>query len=180
MSDEHQDPGFKVEDKRRFTETGELREGRERDEEFHEEEKKDAGDGSAKSGTSADRDATPTRQDGGGGAESSQSAGEAGGEARPGTVSGGTRPLDFSSFIVGMATQALTFLGAVPERESGEIRRNLTEASAIIDILVMLSEKTRGNLSEDESRLMEEMVYDLQMRFVAESRNAGSAKGESE
>ena len=52
--------------------------------------------------------------------------------------------------------------------------RSLEQARSAIDILLMLREKTHGNRTEQESRLLEEIVYDLQMRFVRAARE-GSA-----
>ncbi|MFT4570101.1 MAG: hypothetical protein ACI8TX_001792 [Hyphomicrobiaceae bacterium] len=84
-------------------------------------------------------------------------------QAREGAASG----ITFSGFVVGLATQALAFLGAggVPG-----IERDLDEAAALIDVLSLLQEKTRGNLNEGENQMMEEVLYDLRMRFVHERR----------
>ena len=83
--------------------------------------------------------------------------------------------MTFTSFVVGLATQALSFLGAVPGPDGKPGPTNVQEASALIDILAMLAAKTQGNLAEDEERLMEEVLYDLRMRYVEASRGAGSA-----
>lgn len=101
--------------------------------------------------------------------------------AAPGAVEpGGAPPITFSSFVIGLATQALMFLGAVAEPASGKTERNVAEASAIIDVIEMLAAKTKGNLSEDEARLIDDVLYDLRMRYVRESRRGageGSEKG---
>ena len=63
------------------------------------------------------------------------------------------------------ANSALIGLGAVTEPGS-----DLEQARSAIDILLMLRDKTHGNRTEQESRLLEEIVYDLQMRFVRAAR----------
>jgi Domain of unknown function (DUF1844) len=68
------------------------------------------------------------------------------------------------------ASSALMSLGAVAEPGTGERRVDLGQAQAAIDVLLMLREKTQGNRSEDESRLLEDILYDLQMRFVRAAR----------
>ena len=91
---------------------------------------------------------------------------------------GAAAPITFSSFVIGLATQALMFLGAVPDPQGGEVRRNPMEAAAIISVIEMLAAKSRGNLSEDESKLVEEVLYELRMRYVNETRS-GAAQEET-
>ncbi|HEY7653922.1 MAG TPA: DUF1844 domain-containing protein [Methylomirabilota bacterium] len=73
------------------------------------------------------------------------------------------------------ASSALINLGAVPDPETDERRLDLGQAQAAIDVLLMLRDKTRGNRSEQESRLLEDVLYDLQMRFVRASRGPSPA-----
>ena len=68
------------------------------------------------------------------------------------------------------ANSALIGLGAVAESGSAERGPDLEQARSAIDILLMLRDKTHGNRTEQESRLLEEIVYDLQMRFVRAAR----------
>ena len=79
--------------------------------------------------------------------------------------------MTFSSFVVGLAAQALSYLGLRAD-EGGQPSVDLAQASAMIDVLNLLEEKTRGNLDEDEARLMEEMLYDLRMRYVEARKSA--------
>lgn len=96
---------------------------------------------------------------------------DAGAESAPATIT-------FSSFVVGLATQALMFLGAAPEGVGGDVKKSPAEASAIISIIEMLQAKTSGNLTEDEAKLVEEVLYELRMRYVNETRQgAGSEVG---
>jgi hypothetical protein len=83
-------------------------------------------------------------------------------------------PSQLSSLVMLFANSALIGLGAVVEPGSGERGHDLEQARSAIDILLMLREKTHGNRTEQESRLLEEIVYDLQMRFVRAARE-GSA-----
>jgi hypothetical protein len=89
------------------------------------------------------------------------------------------RELTFSSFVIGLASQAFVFLGAMPDPQSGDVRRDLPQAKALIDILSMLSEKTVGNLDEHEARMMEEMLYELRIHYVKELRSAGTEGGQN-
>jgi len=83
-------------------------------------------------------------------------------------------PSQLSSLFMLFANSALIGLGAVAEPGSGERRPDLEQARSAIDVLLMLRDKTHGNRTEQESRLLEEVVYDLQMRFVRAARE-GSA-----
>lgn len=74
--------------------------------------------------------------------------------------------LDFSGFVVGLATQALVLLGEVPDPESGVIVKNLDAAKQTIDILCLLKDKTKGNLNQSEERLMTEVVSTMQLKYV--------------
>ena len=74
--------------------------------------------------------------------------------------------VNFSTFIVSLSTEILFHLGEIPHPESGERQKNLPLAKHAIDTLVMLQEKTRGNLSEEEKKILESMLYDLRMCFI--------------
>jgi hypothetical protein len=76
-------------------------------------------------------------------------------------------PIDFATFILSLSTSALVYLGEVPEPESGTERLELPLARQSIDLLGMLQEKTRGNLDPDEEQLLENLLYDLRMKYVA-------------
>ena len=64
------------------------------------------------------------------------------------------------------ASSALINLGEAADPVTGERRVDLEQAREAIDVLLLLRDKTSGNRTEQESRLLEEIVYDLQMRFV--------------
>jgi len=81
--------------------------------------------------------------------------------------------VDFSTFVLSLGTSALYQLGQVgnPENEGAEpAEPNLLIARQTIDTLEMLMEKTRGNLTDTESKLLESIVYELHMKFVEASK----------
>jgi hypothetical protein len=82
--------------------------------------------------------------------------------------------IGFSEFILSLATNAMMQLGLSPD-DPGRIqgRPQLAAASQHIDILAMLQQKTRGNLAEDERSLLEALLRDLRLQFVAVSRAVG-------
>ncbi len=83
--------------------------------------------------------------------------------------------ISFTTFVLSLSTAALQHLGvpaAADEKEKPEV--NLQAAQQTIDILEMLEEKTKGNLSDEEAKLISTLLYDLRMRFVEASRGAGS------
>jgi hypothetical protein len=76
-------------------------------------------------------------------------------------------PVDLSNFCLSLATSALYHMGVAPHPQSGEVpEKNLPLARHTIDTLEMLQHKTRGNLDEEEARLLESLLYELRMRFV--------------
>jgi hypothetical protein len=74
--------------------------------------------------------------------------------------------VDFSGLILGFCSAALSYMGLGPEKVS----RNLVLARQNIDILELLASKTKGNLSTDEDKLMQEVLHDLRLKFVEASR----------
>ena len=82
-------------------------------------------------------------------------------------------PFTFSTFILGLSTQALVALGEVEHPLSKQAEPNLAAARQLIDIMTLLREKTRGNLQSDEEHLLESVLYDLRMRFVEQVRRSG-------
>lgn len=77
---------------------------------------------------------------------------------------------DLGGLLMMFASSALVSLGVAPDPQTNESRRDLAQAQAAIDVLLMLREKTSGNRTEHESRLLEGLLYDLQMRFVSAVR----------
>jgi hypothetical protein len=74
--------------------------------------------------------------------------------------------LNFSTFVISLSTQALMHLGEIGNPMSGHVETDVPMAKQMIDILVMLKDKTRGNLDSSENRLMEDILFDLRMKYV--------------
>jgi hypothetical protein len=74
--------------------------------------------------------------------------------------------INFSTFVIGLSTQALMHLGEIANPLSGKVETDVPVAKQMIDILGMLKDKTRGNLSGSEDRLMEDILFDLRMKYV--------------
>jgi hypothetical protein len=75
-------------------------------------------------------------------------------------------PIDFTTFVLSLSTQALIQLGEV-KGPDGQAARDLTMARHTIDLLGLLESKTKGNLTGEEEQLLQQVLFDLRMRFVA-------------
>lgn len=139
--------GFRVTDRRRFTEDSEAQEG------THESEEAGA--------------AAPEPEPA---AAASAGQGPAGGPSPD-------EPVSFSTFLLGLSTQALLHLGDIESPVSGQVERDLGAARHVIDILGILQAKTKNNLEQAEERLLEAVLYDLRMRYVELVR--GTSKEEA-
>lgn len=100
------------------------------------------------------------------------------GEPEAAASAGKRQPLpemDFSTFIISLATSAYVQLGVAVHPERGEREPpDLAMARQTIDILGMLEQKTRGNLTEAEAGLLQQLLFDLRLQFVEASSGAGS------
>ncbi len=78
-----------------------------------------------------------------------------------------SQALSFTAFVISLATTAAIHLGDLPDPVSGQPGElNLDGASQIIEILSLLDQKTRGNLTAEERQVLEQVLYELRMRFV--------------
>ncbi len=75
--------------------------------------------------------------------------------------------IDFSTFVLSLSSSALMHLGITPNAETDTLVKDLPMAKQTIDILGMLQEKTRGNLTNEEDRLLSELLYDLRLKYVS-------------
>ncbi len=139
--DSEQSRGFRVTDRRRFSESG--------DEKAAEQEQ-----ASAAPEPPVQEDATDEPH------------------AAPPHMGEADAPVTFSTFILGLSTQALFHLGEIADPTTGRPEQDLPAAKQVIDILGILSEKTRNNLQEAEQSLLDSMLYDLRMRYVELVRRA--------
>ena len=76
--------------------------------------------------------------------------------------------ITFSTFIFSLNSSALFHMGLVPDPTTGKKEKNLLLAKQSIDILGMLDEKTRGNLTNDEEKLLRNVLHDLRLMYVRE------------
>lgn len=154
MSDEREEDegsrGFRVQDRRRFTDEGNPREETDEVREYAE---KRAPEGSPDPAGSGHEFAQEFARKG-----ADEAAGGAGTEELP--------PINFSTFIISLSTQALMLLGEINDPETGSAQKDVAVAKQTIDIIGMLDEKCRGNLDEHEERLVKEVLYNLRMRYV--------------
>ena len=74
--------------------------------------------------------------------------------------------VDFNSFIFSLSTSALIQLGEIEDPFTQKSTKNLPLAKQTIDLIGMLKEKTKGNLTPQEERVIENILYDLRMRYV--------------
>ena len=136
---EEKGPDFVIKDKRRFDEEGEPLPEQEVPQEAAQEAAQDE----------------PEKDLGTGG-----SAGGPSGEAPP------LPEMNFATLVFSLSSSALVHLGQVPDPATGEPQPDLPLAKQTIDLLGLLKEKTKGNLEEDEDKLLEGVLYDLRMVYV--------------
>lgn len=77
--------------------------------------------------------------------------------------------IDFSTFVLSINSSALVQLGLIDDPANGKKVKNLPMAKQTIDILGMLEEKTRGNLTSDEENILKNILYELRMLYVKET-----------
>jgi hypothetical protein len=80
--------------------------------------------------------------------------------------------IDFSTFIMSLTSSAFYHLGDIADPETGKTETNLPAVHQTIDMLTMLREKTQGNLNAEENKLLEQLIYELQMKYVAKTKGA--------
>lgn len=113
-----------------------------------------------------------------GGAAAQGSSADSGGHADSGTeeaLGGHDRlrdevpppPADFTALVVSLASSAYLHLGEIPDPEGRQPVLNLEVARHTIDMLAMLRDKTRGNLTPEEGQILQRFLYDLRLKFVA-------------
>jgi hypothetical protein len=141
MDESERNEGFKVSDKRRFTTEGEVRQ------EGETEAEEPARDETAEE--------EPERQREAPGEESGDE------ESRP--------QVDFSGLVLSLGNTALFQLGFVQGPE-GKADKDLVGARQTIDIIALLEEKTKGNLTDQESKILTETLFQLRMAFVEASK----------
>ena len=86
----------------------------------------------------------------------------------------------FLGFVLSLAHTAAVHFGDIPDPVSGRTASpNLQAAQQMIDILAILEQKTRGNLTPEERQLLEQLLFDLRMRYVEVEKSGAPAEGQS-
>jgi hypothetical protein len=80
------------------------------------------------------------------------------------------RPIDFTGFVMSLANTALFQLGLIKIPGGEETKKDLQGARQTIDLVALLEEKTKGNLTEQEARILKETLFQLRMAFVESSK----------
>lgn len=141
MEEEKNEKGFVIKDKRLFDESGTARpEADKKEESKPAEEIKDQ-----KQQTPSPEESTKEQQE----------------EPIP--------EINFVSFIYSLATTAFYHFGDFPDPATNKTSRNLPAAKQTIDLLNLLKTKTQGNLEQGEKQMLEDILYELQMRYVKET-----------
>jgi hypothetical protein len=181
---EDEKKGYVVRDRRRFDVDGAPRAEQEGEAARAAPEPARAAPEPARASASNVRGATPqpppttTRGPGAPSMDKPQAGGPApspkGSRAESAARRGAGEGVDFSSLVLSLATNAMISLqgGAGDERIPGG-RPNLGAAAQHIEILLMLEEKTRGNLTPDEHEMLQSVLYDLRMSYVEIARQLG-------
>ncbi len=80
-------------------------------------------------------------------------------------------PVNFSMFVLSLNTSALVHLGQIPDPQTQKKKKDLALARQTIDILDMLKEKTKGNLTKEEEKLLDTILYELRMIYLKVSES---------
>jgi len=142
MEEPEQEQEFKITDKRRFTSEGESKH---KQREPHRERESKPDETPASAAAEDVKREEPKR-------EESQ------------------RPIDFTGFVVSLANTALFQLGLIKIPGSEEPKKDLQGARQTIDLVALLEEKTKGNLTEQEAKILKETLFQLRMAYVESSK----------
>lgn len=155
MEEQDDKRGFKVQDRRRFSAEGEAKPG---------------GDDASSERTEAlDIKSKPAAS----GPEPASRPQAAAAQPAPSRQSSEPPPeLTFAAFLWSLSEQALAALGEIPDPMSGKVTHDLILAQQMIDIIIMLRDKTRGNLDTHEQALLKEILSSLQMKYVEMARQS--------
>ncbi|HLB58590.1 MAG TPA: DUF1844 domain-containing protein [Bdellovibrionota bacterium] len=82
--------------------------------------------------------------------------------------------IDFSTFLVSIGSAALIGMGLAKNPSTGLFEKNLESAKQHIELLTLLKEKTKGNLTKEETQLLDALLYDTRMRYVEVAQEPAS------
>ena len=150
MSKDEKEQGFRVSDKRRFVidEDGEIKDARPSDlEEEKTEQTEPLKDEQAEQTPNKEEEANKERMK-------------------------DVPPVNFTTLIFSLSTQAMVSLGELPDPMTQEISKNNMVAKQAIDLLGVLEEKTKGNLTQEEETFLKSSLTDLRLLFVQKSKTS--------
>ncbi len=150
--EEEEKKSFTVVDKRRFSEDGERRDSGESDTEAQDQAAPGPEEASARTSGSG------------------VTAKEERSEAASSPDADAEIKVDFPSFIVSLYTQTMIMLGEIPHPETNLLNTNLDAARQTIEVIAMLEERTEGNRSPDEDKLMKDVLSSLRMGYVKKAK----------
>jgi hypothetical protein len=78
--------------------------------------------------------------------------------------------MNFINFILSLSTSAMMHFGDIPDPVTNEKKKNIALAKQTIDILGMLKDKTKGNLTKEEENVIDELLYNLRLRYINETK----------
>jgi hypothetical protein len=84
---------------------------------------------------------------------------------------------NLTGLFVMLASSAAMAMGDAPDPMTGQVHPDLAQAAELVDVLVLLREKTEGNRTPEETQILDEVLYDLQLRYVAATKRSGSPRG---
>jgi Domain of unknown function (DUF1844) len=88
-------------------------------------------------------------------------------QAKEGPAPKGAAPtIDFTTLIMSFASASMISMGIVPDPATGTNQKNLIIAQQNIDIITVLKEKTKGNLTQEEDQLIDQILYELRMHYI--------------
>jgi|WetSurMetagenome_2_1015567.scaffolds.fasta_scaffold496719_2 hypothetical protein len=147
MEKEKTEKSFVVKDRRMFSETGESRDENQAD------------------GAADDADGAATAKP--------EAMDETQKDAETADDDLGYPEINFANFIISLSTSAMFHFGDFADPATGKAEVNLEAAKQTIDIIGMLEEKTKNNLDAEEMRLVQNLLFELRMRYVKEKAEAG-------
>lgn len=81
--------------------------------------------------------------------------------------------IDFPTLVMSFASASMISMGLVPDPVTGEVQKDLLIAQQNIDVISLLREKTKGNVTPEEERLMEQILYELRMHYIEALKEKG-------
>jgi hypothetical protein len=108
----------------------------------------------------------------GGGSETAAKASGPSDAPKPASAAGAEHhapafPVTFSSFVISLGSSSLMLMGEKLDPQQETVPVNLPQAKEIIDLLSVLEEKTKGNLTSEEQTVLRDMLYALRMKYVS-------------